>query len=127
MLIESSLVDLAGGTIKVASLSLSPNAALSVSPISTVCLYIKRRIKSQKKGKRKGGRITRCTSPFALFSDFSELVALLDLFLDLGSLVATSGLLFEPDKFFAPLIEDLTPKPLKASIFSFPDEQLLLL
>jgi len=79
-----------------------------------------------KKGEGKGGRIIRCISPFALFSNFSKLVTLLDLFLELGSLVATSGLLFEADKFFAPLIEDLTPKPLKASILSFPGEQLLL-
>jgi len=77
-------------------------------------------------GEGKGARITRCTSPFALFADFSELVALLDLFLELGSLVAMSGLRLKPDKFFTPLIEDLTPKPLKASIFSLPGEQLLL-
>ena len=99
MLIESSSVDLAAGTVKVASLSLSPNTALSLSPISAVYPYIKRRVKSKKNLKKrkkrgeegKGARITRCTSPFALFADFSELVALLDLFLELGSLVAMTN------------------------------------
>jgi len=61
-----------------------------------------------------------------LLFDFSELVTVLDLSLELGSLITLSGLLFEPDKFVDLLIEDLIPKPLKASIFSFPGEQLLL-
>ena len=130
MLIESSSVDLAVGTVKVASLSLSPNAALSLSLTSTVYSYIKRRIKLKKRDKekkrRERGQDNKMYLSLCFVSDFSKLIVLLDLFLELGSLVAMSGLLFEPDKFFAPLIEDLMPKPLKASIFSFPGEQFLL-
>jgi len=70
--------------------------------------------------------ITRYTSPFTLLFDFSKLVAILDLSLELGILITLSGLLFEVDKFFTLLTEDLIPKPLKASIFSFPGKQLLL-
>ena len=67
------------------------------------------------------------TSSFALLFDFSGLVVLLDLALELTSLVAFSCFSFELDKFFASLTEGLIPKPLEASIFSFPGEQLLLL
>ena len=70
--------------------------------------------------------ITRYTSPFTLLFDFRELIALLGLSFELGSMVTLSSLLFEPHKFFAPLAKDLIPKPLKASIFSFPNEKLLV-
>ena len=43
--------------------------------------------------------IARYTSLFGLLFDFSELVALLDLSLKLGSLITLFSLLFEPDKF----------------------------
>ena len=67
----------------------------------------------------------RYTFAFGVLFDFSELVALLDLSLELGNSITLFGLLFDPNKFFALLIEDLISKPLKALIFSFPNEQLM--
>ena len=56
MSIESSLDDLAVGTIKVALLCLSPNIALSLSLTLAVCPYIKRRNKSKKAQRIKKGK-----------------------------------------------------------------------
>jgi len=53
MSMESSSIDLAAGTVKVALLSLPQNAALSLSLTSAVCPYIKRRIKSKTGTKEK--------------------------------------------------------------------------
>jgi len=44
----------------------------------------------------------------------------------LDKLVALFNLLFEPNKFPTLPIEGLIPNPFKASIFSFPGEQVLL-
>ena len=113
-----------------ATLSLSPDAGLSLYLTSVVCPYVKKRItlaKNKKEKNRKGSRITRCTSHFALCFYLLGLILLLDFSLELGSLVVRSGLLFELDKLLAPLTEGLICKPLKASIFSFPGEQVMLL
>ena len=118
MSMESSSDDLVAGVVKVASLYLSPNVVLSLSLALTICSYIKRRIASAKKRRKKGkgGRITRYSS---LFSLLFEVVKLLDWPLELGNLVERSHLLFELDKFVALLVKHLIPKPLNASIFSF--------
>ena len=58
---ESSLKDLAIGTIRLASLSLLPNAASTLSPASTSCSRIKGRIVLafflKEKKELKGGKI----------------------------------------------------------------------
>ena len=132
--IKSSSDDLDICIVKVASLFFSPNASLSLLLASVISYYIKKRIilakqkknKNKRGKKEKRGKITRYTSPFTLLFDFGELITLLDLPLQLGSFVAMSGLLFVPDKFFVPPIDNLISKPLKASIFLFPRDGVLL-
>jgi len=86
------LDDLTIGIIQVTSLSLSPDGALSLSLTLIVCPYIKRTItlaKKRKTRKGNGDRITTFTSPFAWLIDFSNLIALLDLVLELDTLVCS--------------------------------------
>jgi len=97
------------------SLSLLPNTTLSPSLASVVCSYIKRKITLAIFEKRKkwgtGNNITRDYSLFTLPFDLMDPVTLFELPLELGRVVALFYLLFESDKFFTSLTDDLIPKP----------------